>query len=63
MDRGADSLCACFLQDRRAVGQIGRLCPIIVSPDCPLIDVITSFQQGRAHLAFVSEDPDTALEW
>lgn len=36
----------------------GLRCPIIVSPVCPLTDLLNTFKEGRAHMAFVSGDPE-----
>lgn len=36
----------------------GLRCPIIVSPACPLTDLLNTFKEGRAHMAFVSGDPE-----
>ncbi len=36
-------------------------CPIFVAPSCPLIDILSTFQLGRAHLALVSNAPEAAL--
>ena len=33
----------------------------MVHPDCPLIDILSTFQLGRAHLALVSSQPEEAL--
>lgn len=36
-------------------------CPIVVAPSCPLIDILSTFQLGHAHLALVSEAPEETL--
>ncbi len=38
-------------------------CPIAASPDCPLIDLLNAFQEGRAHLAVICDDPVAAMDW
>lgn len=48
---------------RRAVGSLSLRQPIVVSPQCPLIDLLNTFQEGKSHLALVSEEPHTALNW
>jgi hypothetical protein len=36
-------------------------CPVVVAPSCPLIDILSTFQLGHAHLALVSEAPEETL--
>jgi hypothetical protein len=33
----------------------------MVAPSCPLIDILSTFQMGKAHLAVVSAQPEEAL--
>jgi len=44
----------------REGGRVLR-CPIVVSPSCPLIHILSTFQLGRAHIALVSEAPEETL--
>ena len=49
------------LTQERAVESLGLRCPVLVAPDCPLMDLLCTFQLGRSHLALVSRRPDEAL--
>lgn len=48
---------------RRPVASLALRRPLLVAPDCPLIDLLNAFQEGRSHLAVVAKEPHQALDW
>jgi len=48
---------------RKTVGKIPLRQPIVVSPKCPLIDILNVFQEGRSHMAIVAEDPHGFMKY
>ena len=48
---------------RRPVGSLALRRPLVVSPECGLIDLLNAFQEGRSHLALVAKEPHAALDW
>lgn len=47
----------------RPVASLALRRPLMVAPDCPLIDLLNAFQEGRSHLALVAKEPHAALDW
>ncbi len=48
---------------RRPVASLALRRPLVVAPDCGLIDLLNAFQEGRSHLALVAQEPHHALDW
>ncbi len=43
--------------ERRPVRSLGLRLPAVVRPEEPLLNMLSEFQSGRAHLALVTPDP------
>mmetsp|Transcript_15280 Transcript_15280/g.28758 ORF Transcript_15280/g.28758 Transcript_15280/m.28758 type:complete len:488 (-) Transcript_15280:124-1587(-) len=47
--------------DKRSVTSLELLEPIVVHPSEDLLEMLNIFQEGKSHLALVSDDPETTL--
>lgn len=47
--------------EKREVSSLKLLEPIVVHPSEDLLDMLNIFQEGKSHIALVSEDPETTL--
>lgn len=44
-------------EDRRQVGSLSLLEPLVVNAECTLLDLLYEFSMGKSHLAIITSDP------